>query len=154
MNKEIIYDYISDLKSFVYNRFMIKKILSLGFPTSLQMFFEVGLFTSSIWLSGLLGEIPQKKAENMYNKDSARKSNISSKKIFFFQFFNFLPKARGPLKIFDAQFPKIFKNKLQKWLLRDLSGMERNKVRKFCEPSPSPPGTTVGFMVIWVKLNF
>ena len=97
--------------------------------------------------------IPQKKAENMYNKDSARKSNISCKKYFFFRFFNFLPKARGPLKIFDVQFPKIFKNKLQKWLLGDLSGMERNKVRKFCEPSPSSLGTAVGFMVIWVKLT-
>ena len=75
------------------------------------------------------------------------------KKIIFFRFFNFLPKAQGPLKIFDAQFPKIFKNKLQKWLLGDLSGMERNKVRKFCEPSPSPSGTAVGFMVIRVKLT-
>ena len=70
MNKEIIYDYISDLKSFVYNRFMIKKILSLGFPTSLQMFFEVGLFTSAIWLSGLLGEIPQSANQIVLNISS------------------------------------------------------------------------------------
>ena len=97
--------------------------------------------------------VPQKKAENMYNKDSARKSKISCKKFDFFRFFNFFPKARGPLKIFDVQFPKIFKNKLQKWLLGDLSGMERNKVRKFCEPSPSPSGMAVGFMVIRIKLT-
>ena len=70
MNKDIIYDYISDLKSFVYNRFMIKKILSLGFPTSLQMFFEVGLFTSAIWLSGLLGEIPQSANQIVLNISS------------------------------------------------------------------------------------
>tara|TARA_B100000676_G_scaffold113730_1_gene113358 strand:+ start:2207 stop:3586 length:1380 start_codon:yes stop_codon:yes gene_type:complete len=70
MNKEIIYNYISDLKSFVYNRFMIKKILSLGFPTSLQMFFEVGLFTSAIWLSGLLGEIPQSANQIVLNISS------------------------------------------------------------------------------------
>ena len=70
MNKEIIYDYISDLKSFVYNRFMIKKILSLGLPTSLQMFFEVGLFTSAIWLSGLLGEIPQSANQIVLNISS------------------------------------------------------------------------------------
>ena len=70
MNKEIICDYISDLKSFLYNRFMIKKILSLGFPTSLQMFFEVGLFTSAIWLSGLLGEIPQSANQIVLNISS------------------------------------------------------------------------------------
>jgi len=34
---------------------MIKKIMSLGFPSSMQMFFEVALFTSAVWLSGVLG---------------------------------------------------------------------------------------------------
>ena len=53
--------------------------------------------------------ISQKKAENIYNKDSARKSKISCKKIDFFWFFDFLPNARGPLKIFDAQFSDTFK---------------------------------------------
>lgn len=33
----------------------IKKIMSLGFPSSLQMFFEVALFTAAVWLSGVLG---------------------------------------------------------------------------------------------------
>ena len=37
MDKKIIYNYISNLKSFMYDKFMIKEILSLGFPTSLQM---------------------------------------------------------------------------------------------------------------------
>ena len=53
--------------------------------------------------------ISQKKAENIYNKDSARKSKISCKKIDFFRFFDFLPNARGPLKIFDAQFSDTFR---------------------------------------------
>jgi MATE family multidrug resistance protein len=35
------------------------KILSLGFPSALQMFFEVIFFTSAIWMSGLLGKNPQ-----------------------------------------------------------------------------------------------
>ncbi|ARN72532.1 MATE family efflux transporter [Nonlabens tegetincola] len=33
----------------------ITKILSLGFPTALQMLFEVSLFTGAIFLSGMLG---------------------------------------------------------------------------------------------------
>ncbi len=33
----------------------IKKIMSLGFPSALQMLFEVGIFTSAIWLSGWIG---------------------------------------------------------------------------------------------------
>ena len=33
--------------------------------------------------------IPQKKAKNMYNSDSGRKSTISSKKKYFFRFFQF-----------------------------------------------------------------
>ena len=68
--------------------------------------------------------IPQKKSERMYNKDSPRKSNISPKKLEFFRFFHFSPKARGPLKIFDVQFSDIFKKKFQKWLLWDLLSIE------------------------------
>ena len=70
MDKKIIYNYMSDLKSFIYDKFMIKEILSLGFPTSLQMFFEVGLFTTAIWLSGLLGEIPQSANQIVLNISS------------------------------------------------------------------------------------
>ena len=70
MDKKIIYSYMSDLKSFIYDKFMIKEILSLGFPTSLQMFFEVGLFTTAIWLSGLLGEIPQSANQIVLNISS------------------------------------------------------------------------------------
>ena len=49
---------------------MIEKILSLGFPTSLQMLFEVGIFTSAIWLSGLLGEITQSANQIVLNISS------------------------------------------------------------------------------------
>jgi MATE family multidrug resistance protein len=37
----------------------IKRLLELGFPTCLQMFFEVSLFTAAIFMSGLLGTLPQ-----------------------------------------------------------------------------------------------
>jgi len=36
-----------------------KKIISLGFPTAMQMFFEVAVFTAAVWLSGTLGVIDQ-----------------------------------------------------------------------------------------------
>ena len=38
---------------------VINKILSLGVPSALQMFFEVAIFTSAIWLSGVLGSNAQ-----------------------------------------------------------------------------------------------
>lgn len=36
-----------------------RKIISLGIPSSMQMFFEVAVFTAAIWLSGVLGKNPQ-----------------------------------------------------------------------------------------------
>ncbi len=38
---------------------MINKIVGLGLPSSMQMFFEVALFTGAIWLSGRLGTTSQ-----------------------------------------------------------------------------------------------
>ena len=38
---------------------MTKKIISLGLPSALQMFFEVALFTGAIWLSGNIGTASQ-----------------------------------------------------------------------------------------------
>ena len=38
---------------------LMKKIVNLGFPSALQMFFEVVFFTAAIWLSGLLGKNEQ-----------------------------------------------------------------------------------------------
>jgi multidrug resistance protein, MATE family len=38
---------------------MIKKLISLGFPSAMQMFFEVTIFTAGVFLSGVLGKNPQ-----------------------------------------------------------------------------------------------
>ncbi len=38
---------------------LFKKILSLGLPSALQMFFEVVFFTMAIWMSGILGKNAQ-----------------------------------------------------------------------------------------------
>ncbi|HEX8574699.1 MAG TPA: MATE family efflux transporter [Flavobacterium sp.] len=38
---------------------MLVKIIQLGTPSSMQMFFEVALFTGAIWLSGALGTTSQ-----------------------------------------------------------------------------------------------
>ncbi len=58
-NKEKSKNYISNIKLFVLESKELKKILTLGFPSALQMFFEVGIFTAAIWLSGILGKNPQ-----------------------------------------------------------------------------------------------
>jgi MATE family multidrug resistance protein len=38
---------------------VLKKIIDLGFPSAMQMLFEVTLFTAAIWLSGSLGKNSQ-----------------------------------------------------------------------------------------------
>jgi MATE family multidrug resistance protein len=38
---------------------MLRKLINLGAPSAMQMFFEVAIFTSAIWLSGLLGKNSQ-----------------------------------------------------------------------------------------------
>ena len=68
--KNIIKNYILEILKFIVDKIMIKKILSLGFPTSLQMLFEVGIFTAAIWLSGLLGEITQSANQIVLNISS------------------------------------------------------------------------------------
>ena len=68
--KDIIKNYIKDIFRFIIDKSMIEKILSLGFPTSLQMLFEVGIFTTAIWLSGLLGEITQSANQIVLNISS------------------------------------------------------------------------------------
>lgn len=40
-------------------RKVMDKIIGLGFPSALQMFFEVAIFTSAVWLSGVLGKNTQ-----------------------------------------------------------------------------------------------
>ena len=56
--------------------------------------------------------IPQKKAKNMYNSDSARKSVIfCKKKYFFFNFSDFRDMLEDPLKFSTLIFLKISKKK-------------------------------------------
>ncbi|MDX1830169.1 MAG: MATE family efflux transporter [Lutibacter sp.] len=51
--------YMHILKLNEIKRKVFNKIISLGFPTALQMLFEVGLFTSSVLLAGTFGALPQ-----------------------------------------------------------------------------------------------
>lgn len=57
--KEKSKDYVTNIKFLVLDKLMLKKILNLGAPSAMQMFFEVAIFTAAIWLSGLLGKNPQ-----------------------------------------------------------------------------------------------
>ncbi len=52
-------NYLHQIKIFVLDKLMIKKLIDLGAPSAMQMFFEVAIFTAAIWLSGLLGKNPQ-----------------------------------------------------------------------------------------------
>lgn len=52
-------EYVTQIKLFRLTGSMLKKILNIGFPSALQMFFEVAIFTAAIWLSGILGKNPQ-----------------------------------------------------------------------------------------------
>ncbi len=52
-------DYVLNLKMFQLSKKMFKKLFDLGFPSAMQMFFEVAIFTAAIWLSGILGKNPQ-----------------------------------------------------------------------------------------------
>ncbi len=52
-------EFVLHIKIFRLTKRMLNKIMSLGFPSSLQMFFEVAIFTAAIWLSGILGKNPQ-----------------------------------------------------------------------------------------------
>lgn len=38
---------------------ILRRIMALGFPSALQFFFEVAIFTAAIWMSGTLGKNPQ-----------------------------------------------------------------------------------------------
>ena len=51
--------YVSDFNFKEIKKSVLKKIISLGFPSSLQMLFEVAIFTAAIWLSGILGKNSQ-----------------------------------------------------------------------------------------------
>ncbi|MEY8848318.1 MATE family efflux transporter [Psychroserpens sp. XS_ASV72] len=51
--------YVTNIKLFVLDKVTLRKVIGLGYPSAMQMFFEVAIFTAAIWLSGLLGKNPQ-----------------------------------------------------------------------------------------------
>jgi MATE family multidrug resistance protein len=51
--------YVSNISFKSPDATLFRKIIKLGFPSALQMFFEVIFFTAAIWLSGFLGKNPQ-----------------------------------------------------------------------------------------------
>jgi multidrug resistance protein, MATE family len=51
--------YLNNFFRFKISLKLFRKIISLGLPSALQMFFEVIFFTSAVWMSGLLGKNPQ-----------------------------------------------------------------------------------------------
>ncbi|TNJ43069.1 MATE family efflux transporter [Tamlana fucoidanivorans] len=58
-SKEKSKAFVTKIKFFQLKQSMLKKLLDLGSPSAMQMFFEVAIFTAAIWLSGLLGKNPQ-----------------------------------------------------------------------------------------------
>ncbi len=57
--KKKFHDYVTGFNFKRIEKKVMRKIISLGFPSALQMFFEVAIFTAAIWLSGVLGKNAQ-----------------------------------------------------------------------------------------------
>ena len=51
--------YVHNINFKVIEKSVLTKIINLGFPSALQMFFEVALFTGAIWLCGMIGTTSQ-----------------------------------------------------------------------------------------------
>lgn len=58
-NNELLKKYFNKFSFKEIRKSMLKKIIDLGFPSAMQMLFEVALFTTAIWLSGSLGKNSQ-----------------------------------------------------------------------------------------------
>jgi MATE family multidrug resistance protein len=58
-NKKRFKPYLVLLKREEIQKKIFKKIINLGLPSALQMLFEVGVFTASILLAGVIGAYPQ-----------------------------------------------------------------------------------------------
>mgnify|MGYP000061454910 CR=1 FL=1 len=58
-SKDKFKPYITGFKFRKIEKNVIQKIINLGTPSALQMFFEVAIFTSTIWISGMLGKNEQ-----------------------------------------------------------------------------------------------
>ncbi|MBK55837.1 MAG: MATE family efflux transporter [Flavobacteriaceae bacterium] len=66
-NKDKIKTYFLNIDFLKTEKKVFKKIFNLGFPSALQMLFEVGIFTAAIWLSGTLGKIYQAANQIAFN---------------------------------------------------------------------------------------
>ncbi|SFW30961.1 MATE family efflux transporter [Cellulophaga fucicola] len=53
------HDYVTGFNFRKIESSVMQKIMKIGFPSALQMFFEVAIFTAAIWISGVLGKNSQ-----------------------------------------------------------------------------------------------
>ena len=58
-SKDKFKPYFIRLKRKEIHKKVFFKIMDIGFPTAMQMLFEIGIFTAAIWLAGTLGTIDQ-----------------------------------------------------------------------------------------------
>ena len=58
-NNERMSQYFKNFSFKEIKKSMLKKIMNLGFPSAMQMLFEVALFTAAIWLSGSISKNSQ-----------------------------------------------------------------------------------------------
>ncbi|MFD2585768.1 MATE family efflux transporter [Croceitalea marina] len=58
-SKKKFHEYVTGFNFKKIEKGVMQKIINLGFPSALQMFFEVAIFTAAIWLSGVLGKNAQ-----------------------------------------------------------------------------------------------
>lgn len=58
-SKDKFKPYFIRLKRKEIHKKVFVKIINLGFPSAMQMLFEIGIFTAAIWLAGSLGTVDQ-----------------------------------------------------------------------------------------------
>ena len=58
-SKKTYHDFVSNFNFNQIEMKMLRKQINLGFPSSMQVFFEVAIFTAAVWLSGVLGKNTQ-----------------------------------------------------------------------------------------------
>ncbi|HSD15067.1 MAG TPA: MATE family efflux transporter [Flavobacterium sp.] len=58
-HKERFQTYFEKFSFDEFRKDIVRKIVNLGFPSAMQMFFEVALFTGAVWLSGVVGTTSQ-----------------------------------------------------------------------------------------------
>ncbi len=59
MRQEKLKQYFTEFSLEEIKKVTVKKIVNLGFPSAMQMLFEVVLFTAAIWLCGTIGKTSQ-----------------------------------------------------------------------------------------------